>query len=284
VRIRRVYLVAVAAGLLGAAVSVLPGLAAGASPPSSASFTAVDPYSWQAGNGTNTVTIAQGGTVSFSYPSGSNTHNADFYTAFKPTSCAETNPNPNDAVPPLPSAPSGPGWTGTCTFNTPGTYTFYCDHHLFLMTGTIVVQAPGGTTTGTTSTTTGSTTTTTTPPTTTGTTQAPAPPSPAAASIAVVRRQRGRRITGSVEIPRTYAGASLEVVVFASVKSLGRHGRGRVRLGRLLRTPLAPGTDRFAVKLRGLRRGRPVELTVTVAVTAPGGASKSSRFTVLLQP
>jgi plastocyanin len=42
------------------------------------------------------------------------------------------------AVPPLPTFPVPEGWTGTCLFNTPGTYEFVCGAHP-VETGTIVV-------------------------------------------------------------------------------------------------------------------------------------------------
>ena len=44
------------------------------------------------------------------------------------------------AAPPLPSFAEPPGWAGSCTFNTAGTYTFYCNVHN-QMTGTVVVAA-----------------------------------------------------------------------------------------------------------------------------------------------
>ena len=56
------------AGLLGAAVAVLPSVATGTSPPTTASFTAVD-FDWHANGGTdNSATISPGGTVTISYP------------------------------------------------------------------------------------------------------------------------------------------------------------------------------------------------------------------------
>lgn len=40
-------------------------------------------------------------------------------------------------------AASGTNWKGTCTFTTPGTYTYYCTVHHAAMRGTIVVKEPG---------------------------------------------------------------------------------------------------------------------------------------------
>ena len=158
-------------GLLGAAVGTLPGIATGNSAPNTASFTAVD-FGWDANGGTgNTATIAQGGTVTISYPSGSSAHNADFGSGSPPTSCTQTAGTNSGSVPPLPHAPGSPGWSGTCKFDTPGTYTFHCDLHAF-MTATLTVEGSGTTTTATT---TGTTTGTTTTGTTTTTTPTTAP-------------------------------------------------------------------------------------------------------------
>jgi predicted lipoprotein with Yx(FWY)xxD motif/plastocyanin len=141
------------AGLLGAAVAVLPTLASGQP---TGSFTAVDlslfSHAFQVSGATgNQLTISQGGTVSFGYPSGSSAHNVDFnQSQQQPSSCN------------LPSNPTAAPWSGSCTFNAPGTYVFHCDLHP-TMTGTIVVEA-SGTTTGTTPGPTGTTTITTPPP------------------------------------------------------------------------------------------------------------------------
>ena len=47
----------------------------------SASITASDPYSFDNGSGSSAVSIAKGGSVSFSYPSGMSSHNVVFDTA-----------------------------------------------------------------------------------------------------------------------------------------------------------------------------------------------------------
>jgi PKD repeat protein len=92
------------------------------------------------------VEIAPGGTVSFSYPTGGNSHNVVFgdgdtdTPGAQPSSCTQTAGAVILAAPPLPSFPLPPGWAGTCTFNTAGTYPFYCKAHLS-MKGTVVVTA-----------------------------------------------------------------------------------------------------------------------------------------------
>jgi cytochrome c len=92
-----------------------------------------------------TVTVTPGSTVDFSYPTGSSVHNVHFGDAGtgigpQPTSCAQTAGPALGAVPPLPTYTLPQGWAGNCTFNTPGTYTFYCEAHPF-MTGTVVVKS-----------------------------------------------------------------------------------------------------------------------------------------------
>jgi plastocyanin len=263
----------VLAGLLGSAVAVLPGLAAGDTAAPSASFTAVD-FAWQANGGPGSqVTIQPGQTVSFAYPSGASMHNADFGSSPAPSVCTQTAGASSGSVPPLPNQPTSPGWSGTCTFNTPGTYNFHCDLHSF-MTGTIVVQGPG-------------TTSTTSPPPTTPTSTTPSNPSPATQFRASVhRRQRGTALVGSVAIPATYAGGSLEVDVSASAGSLGLRRHGAVRIGRLVRRALAAGTHRFSVSLShvkpALRRHHSLPLTVNVLLRAAGRPTRSSKLRVLL--
>src|SRR5205814_1202012 len=100
------------AAVLGAGIGVLPAVATGTS--TTASFTAVD-FGWRANGGTGTsATIAQGGTVTISYPTGSSMHNADFGSGSQPTSCAQTAGANSGSVPPLPHTPTSPGWSGTC--------------------------------------------------------------------------------------------------------------------------------------------------------------------------
>ena len=134
-------LAALAAGT-GAAYAVCGPAAVGASAPSSATVTAVD-FDWSMPGATDyTDTIAAGGTVTFSYPAGVSIHNVDF-TGGGPTACTQTAGAAVGPVSPLPAAPEAPGWSGTCRFDTPGTYQFVCDNHNY-MKGTIVVEGRGG--------------------------------------------------------------------------------------------------------------------------------------------
>ena len=77
--------------------------------------------------------------MDFAYPvgAGSVAHNVVFNT--NPTSCVQTAGTVIGTPPPLPRAAFGPGWAGNCTFNTAGTYTFYCSTHRLEMTGSVVV-------------------------------------------------------------------------------------------------------------------------------------------------
>jgi PKD repeat protein len=149
------------AGALAAAVIGLPGSASGKpvdagahlrlAPPLTASVVTYD-FGFRDSTKTesdptgSTVTIAPGGTVSFSYPSGGNSHNVVFgdgdtdTPGAQPSSCTQTAGAVILAAPPLPSFPLPPGWAGTCTFNTAGTFPFYCKAHLS-MKGTVIVQA-----------------------------------------------------------------------------------------------------------------------------------------------
>src|SRR3954449_11246782 len=139
-------LAALAAGT-GAAYAVSGPAAAGSSAPSTASVTAVD-FDWSMPGATDsTETIAAGGSVTFSYPAGVSIHNVDF-TGGGPTACTQTAGAAAGPVSPLPAAPEAPGWSGTCRFDTPGTYLFVCDNHIY-MKGTIVVVGRGASTTTT---------------------------------------------------------------------------------------------------------------------------------------
>jgi plastocyanin len=97
---------------------------------------------WQDASGTNasdnSVTIAPGESVKFSYPSGGSSHNLKFTAAAQPA-CTQTDKAiPGYAVPPMPAFPLPPGWAGSCRFDTAGAYSFVCTVHPE-MTGTVLV-------------------------------------------------------------------------------------------------------------------------------------------------
>jgi plastocyanin len=244
-----------AAVVLGAAAAAVPALAAGGAP----SFTASD-YAWTV-TGTaksTTVTIAPGGSVGFSYPTGHSFHNADFGTGPRPASCTQTAGAPSGRVPPLPHTPTGIGWSGSCMFGLPGVYRFHCDEHPF-MTGSVVVQGPPG---------------------------SPLAGRPANA-ISIISRQRGTAVRGVVRLSRPAAGGSLEILVLASARSLGRRGTAKLRVGQKSNTVVRTGNIRFVVALgaavrRAERRG-PLPVTVEVTVRPPGRSSVSVSRKVVVQ-
>src|SRR5262249_35713130 len=99
-------------------------------------------------SGTNqadtTVNITPGSTVTFSYPgdgNNSSSHNVAFDDGSPtPDGCVQTAGDIQGPVPPMPTYGAGPGWSGYCTFNSPGTYTFHCALHPEEMKGTIIVS------------------------------------------------------------------------------------------------------------------------------------------------
>jgi plastocyanin len=158
----------------------VPALASGSEPaPIDAAFDVHDNTFDDAAGGPNDhdVTITAGGKVTFTYavePGNNAVHNADFSTGPAPTRCVQTAAGTGyeidpDTDAPLPDNVQGPGWTGYCTFATPGTYTFFCDAHGG-MEGTITVTGDATPT---------STPTGTATPTSTGT-ATPTPPAAAA--------------------------------------------------------------------------------------------------------
>jgi plastocyanin len=282
---RRWVLLMGLAGVIGGLIATLPTLTAAATTlPMTGSFTVSD-FAFTAAGGGNTVTIAPGGTVSFSYPSGSNEHNVDFGSGPQPTSCMLGGQSQS---PPIPSVPTAPGWSGNCTFNTPGTYTFHCDRHTF-MTGTILV---GSQATSTDTGSGGSTTTTATmtmpmsmPMPTTSTAQTSLPLSPIVGSsrnaIKVVGANGGRKIDGTIKVSRAGQGGHAVIAVMSSSSALGGSGHKRsVVLGQLRLSDLRAGTARFSVALktaarRALTTRKHLAVTVQVTVTAPGAETVS---------
>jgi plastocyanin len=283
---RRVMAVAAVVLAIGAGVGVAAAATPADSPPPTASFTAAD-FAWNVSGGTSTeANIAAGGTVTFAYPTGASNHNADFGSGPQPTSCTQGAGTGSGAVPPLPHQPTAPGWSGTCTFATAGTYTFHCDMHPF-MTGTIVVgNAPappaGSTTSQTTTAQTTSTPTVTTPPattttatTTTPTTTAPGQPhqpaGPPVHAIVLAAVQHGLVVHGSLSISAAGRGGRLQVQLVAA---------GHRRAGSFVRRALPAGRVRFAVALNAAprralgRRGRQA-LTVAITITWGKGARAS---------
>jgi plastocyanin len=270
-----VGLAALAAGT-AAAYAVCGPAAVGASAPSTAAVTAVD-FDWSMPGATDyTDTIAAGGSVSFSYPAGVAIHNVDF-TGGGPTACMQTAGATVGPVSPLPAVPEAPGWSGTCRFDTPGTYLFVCDNHNY-MKGTIVVEGRGTTTT----TTSGSTTAT-------GSSTAAADQTPGAGTstpggsaspstrprVSVARRQRGAVLRGTVTTP---AGrARIKVTAY-----LSGHGSS-TRIGSQTKRSKATGTTAFAVRLdpagrRALLRAHRLAVELRVVITPAAGRPVTTKL------
>src|SRR4051794_34436101 len=151
----------------------------------------------------STVQIAVGGTVTFKSRLNDSTNAAPHNVIFndespKPSVCNQTVQSPElpgtpldaDGVEPMPSFASPPGWEGYCTFNTPGTYTFFCSAHGQEMHGTVVV---GGSATPTPTPTPTSTPTATPTPTPTPTATPTNTPTPTPTATPRPHRQRQRR-------------------------------------------------------------------------------------------
>ena len=236
------------------------------------SFTAVD-YAWQA-NGTSgtTVTITPGQTVTFGYPSGTESHDAHF-TGKQPTAC-----------PGLPTRPQKQGWSGECTFDAAGSYPFVCDFHPE-MVGTVVVAAAATPTPSYSATPTPTADPIGTPGATATPTPAPgANPEPTATAqkqtalkVKLAGTQRGTRVRGTVSIAEP--ASRLEVTVMA----------GKSKAGTYLKKSTASGAVAFSVALnaharRTLAKARRLRVTVTVALTPPGGKKLVTHGKVTVRP
>jgi plastocyanin len=154
------------AALLGAAAVVLPAVASSEASPTIAAVNYpgggyYESHAWSP----VAATVAAGGTVTLKNESATVPHGVRWVNPPATPACTGV---------PVGTAPqsSATGWSGTCTFTAPGTYTFYCTVHGAEMTGTITVTAGGAT--GATGTTPGGPAGTIT----TGTVAAPGAPEP----------------------------------------------------------------------------------------------------------
>ncbi|HEY8303981.1 MAG TPA: hypothetical protein VIG42_05260 [Solirubrobacteraceae bacterium] len=265
-RLRKRYLPL--AVMLGAAVAVLPALAASSTAKLEVNENCVQ-LNWPcwATPGSSQpafkTTIAAGGTVTFV----DHGREANIAWTGAPPACE----------PSVPVAPAPPktGWEGKCTFASPGTYKFesstlfkdlYNDYTKY----EVVVEG-STTTTGTTGTT----------PTTTTTTSPASPESPLAGSqsqaVKVAKSQRGRSVKGSIDLSKAAAGYRLEVDLLAQSASLAntKHST-RVRVGRYLRGSLSAGERSFSVNLnararQAIKHHHRLALTVEITLTPASG-------------
>ncbi len=286
------------AALLGAAVVVLPALAASAEAKLEVAENCNSYPNWQcwtapaASPTPAVIKLAAGGVVTFadktSFPANITWKGA------APT-CSAT-------VPVSPTAAST-GWEGTCTFGAPGTYQLETPS-MYYPKATIEVSAP---TTGTTGTTTGSTSSGSSGSSSTGSGSPTPTPTPGGApaatntplgallvgseSSAVVlgTTQHGRSIHGSIDLSPAAVAGRLEVTLLARGASLAGAGHsGRVRVGRVVRSSLHAGTVSFAVALDAaaahtLRIHGHLTLAVKIVLTPPNGSALAITRSVLLR-
>jgi plastocyanin len=244
----------VIAAACGIAAGV-PALAYGRQDAPEVHPTGADPYyAWSNPD----ITIAPGGSVSFN-----NATNGFHDVKFDQGSPSCTG---------LPTTFKKQWAGGSCRFDTPGDYRYMCELHSATMIGTIHV-VPAATPTPTTEP--GGATPTPTP------TPAPGPggttetQTTLSGMVAIAKSQKGTRVRGSVRVK--LAGSRLEVSLWAPRNALSRGKSSKlVRIGRQTRASAPAGKFSFAVgtdaKARSaLRRHRRLSVTVSIALTPPGG-------------
>ncbi len=278
---RRTLVLFALAALIGAAVAVLPALAAA---PSEAKLEVnencggfTDWPCWAApgsGSPASTVKIAAGGEVMFT--DHATTKAAVVWIGSAPA-CAGV---PTSEM---------TGWEGKCKFEQPGTYRFESST-LFKEENSgygstnytkyeVVVEGASTGTTPTTTTTTTPTTTTTTAPTTPSEPSQGSPLEGGSKALKLAGSQRGSTVRGSIKVSHAGAGGRLEVGLFAAGASLAKAGHGgQVRVGRLVRSSLQAGSVSFSVPLSAkgkaaLRHRRRLALTVRITLTPQHGAA-----------
>jgi hypothetical protein len=273
----RTLLLFALATLLGAAVAVLPALAAS---PSEAKLEVNEncvEANWPcwATPGSSQpaakVTIASGGSVTFL---DSKTAANIAWTGAAPT-C-------ESAVPVAPASPKA-GWEGKCTFATSGTYKFesstlwpeYTKYEV-VVEGSATVPSTG--TTGEGGSNGGSA------PGTTTSGPAPAGESPTGSPLSGAPRissiQRGSTVRGSLEVSKAGAGDRLEVDLIATTASLAKAGHATQVVGRFASAPVSAGQRSFSVKLdakarRALKRRHRLALKVEITLTPANGEATS---------
>jgi plastocyanin len=266
---RRVGLIAV---LCGALVGVPALASARDDPPAEANVDTVDGMTPTFSP--DSVTIVTGGKVTFHSDSATTYHDLTFK---------------DDVTPACAGAPAfgefQHTWTGTCEFTKPGTYSFVCDYHAVSMHGTVVVKDPAPAATATPNQ--GSSATPTPTPTPDpGVT--PTPQTTLRGALKLSSAQRGSRVRGTVAVKA--AKSRLEVALFVPRSTLsGGRSHKAVRAGRWVRASTAAGSVRFSVSLSArarsaLRRARRLAVTVSVALTPPGGPKLTRRLHTTLRP
>jgi plastocyanin len=231
------------AALAVAAALLAPAVALSEDPPTISAVDSNGAYGMSHSWSPATVTIAQGGAVTFQYqpgafPQGTSSHSVVFESSPSIPTCG--------GVPETTSGQPAP-WSGTCTFSTPGTYHFICGVHGSSMSGSVTVTGSSGTTT---------------PP--------PSGDAAAASDLSVPSSQKGTSVRGSLRI--AHDGSRLRAVATVRVKS------SVIRVGTATKRGLDAGRYRFRVALdkRGkslLARNHRLSLRLRLEVTAPDGST-----------
>ncbi|HEV3321655.1 MAG TPA: hypothetical protein VG147_05620 [Solirubrobacteraceae bacterium] len=271
------------AALIGAAVTVLPALAAAPFEAKLEVNENCEVSNWPCwttegsasiAKPTKSMTIASGGSVTFI------DHATTAATVVWMGSAPACSGVPASAM---------TDWEGKCKFEQPGTYKFesstlwpeYTKYE-------IVVE---GAATGTTPTTPTTTTPTTTTPTTPTTPSEPGHGSPlegGSKALKLAGSQRGSTVRGAIKVSQAGTGGRLEVGLFAAGASLAKAGQsGQVRVGRLVRSSLTAGSVSFSVPLSAkgkaaLRRHRRLALTVKITLTPAHGAAVTITRSVIV--
>jgi plastocyanin len=255
------------AAACGIAVGV-PGLASARQDATEVHPTGTDPdYAWSSTD----ITIAPGESVSFNNAT-AGFHDVKF----------------DQGTPVCSGLPARPksSWTGgSCRFDYAGEYRFICEAHPTLMIGYVHVSAAA------------------TPTPTATATPGPSPmPAPGvggsegvtegqttlAGAVAIAKSQKGTRVRGSVQVK--LAGSRLEISLWAPRNAVSRGKSSTlVRIGRQTRASAPAGTVNFAVgtdaKARSaLRRHRRLSVTVSIALTPPGGHKLTRTLHATLRP
>jgi plastocyanin len=257
----------VIAAACGIAVGV-PALAYGRQDTPEVHPTGTDPnYSWS----TSDITVAPGESVSFNNVT-NGFHNVKFDQGSP--SCSG-----------LPTTPKKQWSGGSCRFDYAGEYRFICESHPTLMIGYVHVTAAATPTPSATATPGASPTPTPDPGGSGGETPTQ---TTLAGMVVIAKSQKGTRVRGSVRVK--LAGSRLEVSLWAPRKALsGGRSSKLVRIGRQTRASAPAGKINFAVgtdaKARSaLRRHRRLSVTVSIALTPPGGHKLTRSLRATLRP
>jgi plastocyanin len=260
-----------AAIAFAAALALFAAVLAGHSAPArafatSGSFTAAD-FSWgETGTGATSIHVDPGSVVTFAYPTGFSSHNADC-SANLPSSCTS-----------MPASPAAAGWSGSCTFNTTGTYSFFCDLHPSMSGKVLVGDVPdpppstggGGGGSGGSGGGGGSGGSTTGP----------------LAGLKIAKTQKGSKVAGS--IASIAAGSALSIEITARPADLKTSATKPVRVGRSVKNDLPAGTAKFSIKLsskalKAIKKKGKLALKVKITLTPPGDAAAKATKSVTLK-